>query len=522
MSWFSPNPKSVHVSENTLTDLELLPKIIKTAFAKRLREIERFRRHPAEVQREQLQKLLIKGSTTSFGRDHGLGSVDTLEKFQACVPIRDYEEFFPYIERARQGEKNVLWQGDTRWFARSSGTTGSKSKYIPVTRDSLKDSHMQGPRDCIAFNVERHPGTRIYGGKTLTLGGSRRIEREGENALTGDLSAILIENIPDVVNRWRVPRTKTALLPDFQQKVEQICRECAHKDVRSLAGVPSWNLVMLRRMLEYTGKSNLLEVWPRMELFIHGGVNFAPYREVYRQLIPSPDMHYLETYNASEGFFGIADDFGDDMLLMLDYGMFYEFLPTAHLDDPSKTVPLEEVRTGVNYAMIITNSGGLWRYLIGDTVQFTSTEPYRIRISGRTKQYINAFGEEVIVDNAERAVWTACRATGAEVAEYTAAPVYMELDTKGAHQWVVEFAREPEGGVTAFVDALDRALMDVNSDYEAKRWRNTTLLAPVVTSVPAGTFMRWMEARGKTGGQNKVPRLANDRQYIDEILSVTI
>jgi hypothetical protein len=274
-------------------------------------------------------------------------------------------------------------------------------------------------------------------------------------------------------------------------------------------------------MLEYTGKSNLLEVWQNLELFIHGGVNFAPYREVYRQLIPSPAMHYQETYNASEGFFGIADDFGEDMLLMLDYGMFYEFLPTAHLDDPSKAVPLEGVRTGVNYAMIITSSGGLWRYLIGDTVRFTSTDPSRIRISGRTRQSINAFGEEVIVDNAERAIDAACLATGAAVAEYTAAPIYMELDTKGAHQWVVEFSRRPEGGVEAFATALDDALKDVNSDYEAKRWHDTTLLAPVVTEVPPGTFMGWMSSRGKTGGQNKVPRLANDRQYVDDILSIT-
>ncbi len=495
-----------------------------------MQEVERFRQRPAEVQHEQLERLLKKGAETAFGRDHGLGSRNAggesggggnlIEKFQARVPVRDYEEFFPYIERARRGERDVLWPGETRWFARSSGTTGSKSKYIPVTRDSLADSHLRGPKDCIAFNVERYPGTGVWGGKTLTLGGSRRIEREGENALTGDLSAILIENIPPLANHWRVPRKKTALLPDFEQKVERICRECAAKDVRSLAGVPSWNLVMLRRMLDHTGVSNLLEVWPRLELFIHGGVNFAPYRDVYRQLIPSDGMHYMETYNASEGFFGVADDFGEDMLLMLDYGMFYEFLPITHLHDPSRAVPIEGVREGVNYAMIITSSGGLWRYLIGDTVVFTSTDPYRIRISGRTRQYINAFGEEIIVDNAERAVWIACRDTGAEVAEYTAAPVFMEIDSKGGHQWIVEFTREPEGGVRAFAAALDRALQEVNSDYEAKRWKDTTLVAPVVTAVPPGTFMRWMASRDRTGGQNKVPRLANDRQYADDLLSI--
>jgi hypothetical protein len=445
--------------------------------------------------------------------------VASVEEFQARVPIRDYEEFFPYIERARLGERGVLWPGETRWFARSSGTTGSKSKYIPVTGDSLAQCHMRGPRDCIAFNVERYPDTRVYGGKTLTLGGSRRIEREGEHALTGDLSAILIENIPAPANLWRSPHKGTALLPDFEHKVERICRECSREDIRSLAGVPSWNLVMLRRMLEYTGCANLLEVWPRLELFIHGGVNFAPYRAIYEQLIPSPAMHYQETYNASEGFFGISDDFSSDMLLMLDYGMFYEFLPVGRLNEPEAAVPLEGVSTGVNYAIIITSSGGLWRYMIGDTVQFTSTDPYRIRVSGRTRQYINAFGEEIIVDNAERAVWTACRETRAEVAEYTAAPVYMALDSKGAHQWVVEFDREPEGGVEAFAAALDRALMEVNSDYEAKRWKDTTLLPPVVTPVPLGTFHRWMASMDKTGGQNKVPRLSNDRKYVDKIIS---
>jgi hypothetical protein len=354
---------------------------------------------------------------------------------------------------------------------------------------------------------------------TLTLGGSRRIEREGEHALTGDLSAILIENIPAVANLWRVPGTKTALIADFEEKVEKICVECANRDVRSLAGVPSWNLVMLRRMLEYTGAKNLLEVWPRLELFIHGGVNFNPYREVYRELIPSSGMRYMETYNASEGFFGIADDFGDDMLLMLDYGLFYEFLPVADLADPSKAVPLNGVRTGVNYAMIISSSGGLWRYLIGDTVVFTSVSPYRIRVSGRTKHYINAFGEEIIVDNAEKAMRAACDATGAEVTEYTAAPVYMDLANKGRHQWVIEFGREPDS-LDLFADALDRALQGVNSDYEAKRFKDSTLYPPLVTPVPSGTFLRWMDEQGKSGGQNKVPRLANNRKYIDEILTL--
>ncbi len=505
----------------------MMPKIIRTAFAGRLRQIEYFRRHPIEVQENTLRQLISQAAQTSFGREHGFERIssgssgtDVITNFQERVPVRDYEALVPYIERERRGERDVLWPGETKWFAKSSGTTGVKSKYIPVTREGLWQSHLRGPKDCIAFNVERNPTTRVYGGKTLTLGGSRRIEREGEKALTGDLSAILIENTPRIANLWRVPSLKTALTPDFEQKVELICKECAKADVRSIAGVPSWNLVMLKRMLEYTGKANLLEVWPRLELFIHGGVNFAPYREVYHQLIPSSSMNYMETYNASEGFFAVADELGDDMLLMLDYGILYEFLPLNQLDNPAAAITLEDVRERVNYAVVISSSNGLWRYLIGDTVRFTSTAPYRVQISGRTKQYINAFGEEIIVDNAERAMLAAAKATGAEVAEYTAAPVYMELSRRGAHQWLVEFSREPAGGVKTFGTALDEALKELNSDYEAKRWRNVTLSAPIVTMIPEGTFMRWMEGRGKVGGQNKVPRLANDRQYVDSILEL--
>lgn len=497
--------------------MSFLARIIRTGLAPRLKQIEHFRRNPAEVQEKQLRRLLEKAARTEFGRLHGFAAVKSIAEYQSKVPVMDYEGFYPYIDRARLGEKNVVWPGDTKWFAKSSGTTGSKSKYIPVTQDGLWQSHMKGAKDCIAFNVDRHPDTRVYGGKTLTLGGSHKIEREGEHALTGDLSAILIANTPAIANLRRVPKTSTALISDFEEKVSLICAECVDEDVRSLAGVPSWNLVMLKKVLEYTGKNNLLEVWPNLKLFIHGGVNFSPYKDIYRRLIPSPSMRYMETYNASEGFFGISDDFSYDMLLMLDYGMFYEFLPVPNLSDPSKAVPLEGVSTGVNYAIIISSSNGLWRYLIGDTVEFTSTLPYRIRISGRTKHYINAFGEEIIVDNAERAIHAASEATGAEVTEYTAAPVYMDLDTKGAHQWITEFGREPRD-MNAFRDALDSALQSVNSDYEAKRFKNTTLYPPEIIPVPSGTFIRWMEAHGKLGGQNKVPRLSNDRTYADQIL----
>ncbi len=500
--------------------MAILTSIVNFVLAPRRREIDRFREYPAQVQAEQLHYLLEQGAQTEFGRQHGLKANLDADTFRRLVPVRSYEELSPLIDRARRGEADILWPGLTRWFAKSSGTTDAKSKYIPVTDDGLNDTHMQGPRDVTAIFTSLYPESNVFSGKTLTLGGSKRVEREGEHAMTGDLSAILIENTPALLNMRRVPSKETALIPDFERKVRAICEETVGEDVTSFAGVPSWNLVMMNRVLEYTGAANLLEVWPNMELFIHGGMDFRPYRELYHRLIPSPDMKYMETYNASEGFFSIADDPArDDMLLMLDYHTYYEFLPMADLSDTSKAIPLEGVRTGVNYAMIITTSNGLWRYMIGDTVEFTSTSPYRIRITGRTRHYINTFGEEVIVDNAESAMRAACDATGAEIAEYTVAPVYMEERTKGRHQWVVEFARRPDS-LGAFTVALDKGLQAVNSDYEAKRFKDTTLLEPLVTEVPTGTFARWMKERGRSGGQNKVPRLYNDRTYADELLAL--
>ena len=491
--------------------------IVNLFFTRRREAIDHFRRHPAEVQLAQLGLLLKYGAQTHVGKSWELGDVRTIEQFQQRVPITDYEGCCALIDRARRGEPNVLWPGVVRWFAKSSGTTGGRSKYIPVTDDGLNQCHFQGPRDVICLFADLYPNTHVFEGKTLTLGGSRRIEREGETALTGDLSAILIENTPRWAALRRVPSIETALTPDFDLKVQRICEETVHQKVSSFAGVPSWNLVMLNKVLEYTGKQNLLEVWPHMELFIHGGMNFNPYREQYKRLIPSSDMKYMETYNASEGFFAIQDDPNkDDMLLMLDYGVFYEFLPVDSLDDPSKAIPLEDVRCGVNYAMIISSVNGLWRYMIGDTVTFTSTVPYKIKITGRTKLYINAFGEEIIIENAESAMLAACLTTNAEVSEYTAGPIYMDDRTKGAHEWIVEFARAPHD-TAQFAEELDSALQRVNSDYDAKRFKNTTLMPPKLTVVPQGTFHRWMASHNKIGGQHKVPRLANDRTYLDQI-----
>ncbi|MCC8035867.1 MAG: GH3 auxin-responsive promoter family protein [Rikenellaceae bacterium] len=500
--------------------MPLINKIVSLYFTSRRRQIERFIREPGRVQDEQLAALTAKGSGTVYGRRHGIKPGMSAVEYSATLPVTDYESMAGYIEQAKKGGENILWPGRVNWFAKSSGTTSSRSKFIPVTGDGLDDCHLQGPRDVVAFFTAAYPRSKVFSGKTLTLGGSKKIEKEGDAAFSGDLSAILLDNVPGWANMRRVPSMETALIADFNEKVERICKETLHENVTSFAGVPSWNLVMFNKILEITGKDNILEIWPGMELFIHGGMNFKPYRSQYNRIIPSADMKYLETYNASEGFFSIADEtWSDDMLLMLDYGIYYEFIPVQSLHDSSTAVPLEGVRRGVNYAMLISSSNGLWRYMIGDTVEFTSTSPYRIRITGRTKHYINAFGEEVVIENAESAVREASILTDAHIAEYTVAPVYMGDGGKGAHQWIVEFTAEP-ASVEAFAKALDATLRRINSDYDAKRTGDSTLEKPRITVVPPGTFYRWMESRGKIGGQNKVPRLYNDRTYADQLVKV--
>lgn len=478
--------------------------LFRAFFARRERAIDHFRRHPAEVQARTLEELLRRGRRTAFGARYGLESVRTAERFAERVETFDYERFKPYVERMLAGERDVAAPGRVTLYARSSGTTSDRSKYIPVTRESLWGNHTLGMRDLMTLYAAAHPDSRIFEGKTLTLGGS--CTREGRN-LVGDLSAVLLHETGRLSGLLRAPSTAVALLPDFWQKADAIARECARERIVAFAGVPSWNLALMRRVLEYTGQRNLLEVWPRLELFAHGGVEFAPYRESFRELIPSEGMRYVETYNASEGFFALADDPArEDMLLMLDYGTYYEFR------DGGRIVPLEGVECGRRYAMLVTSTNGLWRYEIGDCVEFTSTNPYRIRFAGRTRQYINAFGEELIVDNADRALVEACRRTGAVVDEYTVAPCYMSLEERGAHQWVVEFDRPPADR-EAFAAALDEELRRVNSDYDAKRL--TTLERQHVTEVPRGTFLAWLRLRGK----NKVPRLMNDRRTADEVLA---
>lgn len=419
----------------------------------------------------------------------------------------------------RQGETNVLWPGLVRWYAKSSGTTNDKSKFIPVSRDGLKDTHYAGGRDAVVWYLRNNPQSRIFDGKALILGGSHAPNYNRKNSLVGDLSAILIENINPLVNLVRVPGKEIALLSDFEVKRDKIAREAIGQNVTNLSGVPSWMLSVMNRVLEITGKDHLTEVWPNLEVFFHGGVAFTPYREQYRQLIPSDKMHYMETYNASEGFFGLQDDPTDPaMSLMLDYGVFYEFIPMDEIESPTpKVVPLWGVETGKNYAMVISTSSGLWRYMIGDTVRFTSRDPYKFVITGRTKFFINAFGEELIVDNAEVGLAEACRRTGAQVLEYTAAPVFMDGAGKCRHQWLVEFAKAP-ADTAEFARILDETLQQVNSDYEAKRYKDITLQPLELLVARKGLFHDWLASKGKLGGQHKIPRLSNNRVHIEEML----
>lgn len=490
-------------------------------FRPRQKELERHIDHAEEMQGEVLRNLLDRAEGTEYGRNHLFGAMKGYEDFVRNVPVNTYEELKGDIDRMRHGERDVLWPGRVTWFAKSSGTTNDKSKFIPVSREGLQNIHYQGGKDVVALYLRNHPASRIFDGKSLILGGSHSPNYNLHGSLVGDLSAILIGNINPLANLARVPKKSTALLSDFEVKRDRIAQETIGKNVTTLSGVPSWMLSVLVRVLELSGKQHLEEVWPNLEVFWHGGIAFTPYRRQYEQLITSPHMHYMETYNASEGFFGIQDDPTDkSMLLMLDYSVFYEFIPMDEYGTDNPTViPISGVEIGRNYAMLISTSCGLWRYLIGDTVQFTSVNPYKFIITGRTKYFINAFGEELIMDNAEKALAYACEQTGAEVREYTAAPVYMDADAKCRHQWLVEFAKEP-ADQQEFSRLLDRKLQEINSDYEAKRLHDITLQCLELIKARPGLFDDWLKSKGKLGGQHKVPRLGNSRKNIEELLAM--
>ena len=493
-----------------------LTQIVGKVFVPRQHALERYQQEGEALQRAVLNHLIQSAKDTEYGRNHAFAAVKGYDDFISQVPVNTYEELKGDIDRMRQGETDILWPGRVKWYAKSSGTTNDKSKFIPVSNEGLQKIHYAGGRDSVAIYLRNNPQSRMFDGKGLILGGSHAPNYNLKDSLVGDLSAILIENINPLVNLVRVPKKQTALLSDFEVKRERIAREAMNKNVTNISGVPSWMLSVLTCMMEMTGKKHLEEVWPNIEVFFHGGVAFTPYRKQYEQLITSPRMHYMETYNASEGFFGIQDDPADkSMLLMLDYGVFYEFIPM----DGGDPVPLWGVETGKNYAMVISTSCGLWRYEIGDTVQFTSTNPYKFIISGRTKHFINAFGEELIVDNAEQGLAYACEQTGAEVLEYTAAPVFMDANAKCRHQWLIEFSKPPQD-MQQFADLLDKRLQEINSDYEAKRYKDITLQHLEIIEARPNLFNDWLKMRGKLGGQHKVPRLSNSRDSIDQLLKL--
>ncbi len=499
--------------------MPFLNKVLSWFLKQRISQIEYFKEHPYEVQFDLFKNLLVSAKNTEWGKKYDYKSIKTIEDFQSRVPISDYDQVRPYIDRLRKGEKNLIWPTEIRWFAKSSGTTSDKSKFIPVSNESLEDCHFKGGKDMLSIYCHNNPNTEIFSGKGLVLGGSNKISEFNSNSYFGDLSAILLQNFPFWAEMMRTPDLSIALMDNWEVKLDMIANETITEDVTNLSGVPSWNLMLLKRIIEITGRSNILEVWPNLELFIHGGVSFVPYREQFKKLIPSDEMYYLETYNASEGFFGIQDlPNSEEMLLMLDYGVFYEFIPTDELD---KEFPiaytLEQVELNKNYALVITTNAGLWRYMIGDTVVFTSIKPFRLKISGRTKNFINAFGEEIIVDNSDKALALASEKTNAIISEYTAAPIFLGDNNSAAHEYLIEFDKEPES-IDKFSDILDQELKNLNSDYEAKRTADILLKKPVIRTMVPGTFYNWLKSKGKVGGQNKVPRLFNNRKYVDEIL----
>lgn len=490
---------------------------------KRIHQIELFIKYPNDVQKELLLNLLKTAEDTVFGRQYQFHEIKSYREFRDRVPVVSYEQFFPYIERVMRGEQQVLWPSKIKWFAKSSGTTNAKSKFIPVSPEALEDCHYKGGKDLLSIYVNNYPDTKVFSGKNLAIGGSQQINQLDKNAnsFSGDVSAVLMKNLPFWAQFSRTPKLEIALMENWEEKIEKIAQATKDENITSMAGVPTWTIFLLQRIMEIKGAKHMLEVWPNLELFIHGAVSFTPYRSLFKELIPSPGMHYLETYNATEGFFGIQDQKDStEMLLMLDYGIFYEFIPSEDFEsEHPRTLDLSEVEVGENYAVVITTNAGLWRYKIGDTIKFTSTDPYRFVISGRTKHFINAFGEELIVENAERGIATACEKTGALVDDFTAAPRYIGDGQKGCHEWIIEFSQPPQD-MEQFVKILDTSLRAINTDYDAKRTKNIAVEAPVVHAVAPGTFYRWMKKRGKLGGQNKVPRLANKRDYVEDILKM--
>ncbi|MCB2410416.1 GH3 auxin-responsive promoter family protein [Hymenobacter lucidus] len=502
----------------------MIDSILTWTVQRRLASIDHFRQHPHEVQARVLQELLLKARATEWGQRYGFADAPNAAEFARRVPISSYEALYPAIERVLRGEPDVLWPGRVQWFAKSSGTTNARSKFIPVTREALHECHYRAGRDMTALATALYPENRVLAGKTLSLGGTHApnpFRPDEADSRVGDVSAVIMQNLPSWAEYLRTPPLELALLDEWEEKIERIARHVLTVDVSVLAGVPTWMIVLLRRVTELAGASNITEVWPNLSLFLHGAVAFGPYRELFRQLIPSEQMSYLEIYNASEGYLALQDQRGsEDLLLLLDHGIYYEFMPLDQFDaEHPQAVPLDQVELGKTYALVLSTNAGLWRYSIGDTVRFTSLAPYRIRITGRTKHFLNAFGEEVVIENADAAIAAACRATGTTVRDYTAAPIYFDASaaSRGGHQWLIEFSQPPQQP-ERFTAVLDQKLRELNSDYDAKRHRNLALEPPMLTVASTGTFTRWLASKGKLGGQHKVPRLSNSREIIEEVL----
>ena len=501
--------------------MSLIHNIIAWYMKQRIPQIEQFVAQPDRTQEEMLSGLLSTAKDTEWGRKYDYASIRNIGQFKERVPVHNYDSLKPWIDRLLQGEQGLLWPSDIRWFAKSSGTTSDKSKFIPVSQEALEECHFKAGRDVMALYCNNNPNTNVFSGRGVMMGGSTQVNKLNENAQFGDVSAVLMRNMPLIAQLIKTPSLKVTLIEDYEKKIEMMAHETMKRNITHIMGVPTWTVVLIKKLFEITGKDNLADIWPNMELYIHGGVSFTPYREQFRQLIRKDGMNYLETYNASEGFFGIQHSLhNSDLLLMLDYGIFYEFMPIEEYGkEHPKTVQLNQVEVGRNYALIISTNSGLWRYLIGDTITFTSTYPFRIRVSGRTKFFINAFGEEVIVDNSDKAIEAACLHTGATVKDYTAGPIYFNGNEAGGHEWIIEFEKKPDDQ-ERFTHKLDSALMELNSDYEAKRKGDMALRMPTVHIAPDGLFYNWLKSKGKLGGQHKVPRLSNDRKLLEELLSM--
>ena len=496
--------------------------LLNTSFARffggQMPAIRAWARHPVAIQQNAWQYLTHATRQTLYGQQHHFSRLRNVDDFRKVVPIQTYDEHKPYIDLLLKGRQQILWHTPIRWFAKSSGTTSDKSKFIPISTASLQRNHYQGGQDSVSLFCGNFPQTQFFTGKSLVIGGSHEINALNKLSAYGDLSAVLLQNMSPLARQFRTPDLETALLPDWEVKLERMAQQVVTQSITSLAGVPTWTYIVLQRVLELTNKKTIAEVWPMLEVYFHGGVSFTPYRQQFEELIGKPSMQYWQIYNASEGFFAVQDlPDRDDMLLMLNHGIFYEFLPLSELDNPhGRTLLLNEVELNQSYALIISTTGGLWRYLVGDTIQFTTKYPFRVQVTGRTKHFINAFGEEVMVDNTDKAIAEACRQTRSTVRDYTAAPVYFGEGHNGTHEWLIEFEHPPHD-LAHFTNLLDATLQTLNSDYEAKRFKNMAMSSPLVRAVPQGTFTEWLRRKGKLGGQHKVPRLSNERKFVEEI-----